>query len=129
MHFSLSDNTAADMNSKTTIDWAFCLKLTGNRDDIANEMLMMFINELPTARKNIIHAYNAQDYNQMLINVHKLHGAACYCGVPRLKNLLSSLETSLKSDEKEELDDLMQFLESEIDHVINCYQTGEYKNN
>ena len=61
---------------------------------------------------------------QLLQQIHKLHGACCYTGVPALKNLAELLETQLKQGktpaelepELLELDDVLQALWQESQH-------------
>ena len=58
------------------------------------------------------------DSQQLLQQIHKLHGACCYTGVPRLKDLAELIETQLKQGksladlepELLELDDVLQAL-------------------
>ena len=71
--------------------------------------------QLQQALQQALQDDNAQ---QVLQLVHKLHGACCYTGVPRLKSLAELLETQLKQGkslaelepEFLELDDVMQAL-------------------
>ncbi len=74
-------------------DWQMALKLTGNKPEIAKEMLQQLKSMLPKEKAAIHLCYNNKDYVGLREKVHHLHGAACYCGVPRLKNALHNLET------------------------------------
>ena len=42
-------------------------------------------------------AIESNDCQQVLSIVHKFHGACCYTGVPKLKSLAETIETSLKN--------------------------------
>lgn len=74
-------------------DWQMALKLTGNKPEIAKEMLQQLKIMLPKEKAAIHLCYTNKDYVGLREKVHHLHGAACYCGVPRLKNALHHLET------------------------------------
>jgi two-component system sensor histidine kinase BarA len=74
-------------------DRQMALKLTGNKPEIAKEMLEQLKKMLPEEQKAINLCFETKDYVGLREKVHHLHGAACYCGVPRLKNSLQNLET------------------------------------
>jgi two-component system sensor histidine kinase BarA len=74
-------------------DWQMALKLTGNKPEIAKEMLTQLVAMLPKEKQAISLSYENKDYLSLREKVHHLHGATCYCGVPRLKNALHKLET------------------------------------
>lgn len=110
-----------------SIDWSLCLTLANNKPNLAKEMLTMFVEELPKARFDINQAYQAQDYRNLHMNVHRLHGASCYCGVPKLKSILVALESKTKSASKNEIFELIKNLNQEIESVLLEY-TNNYKN-
>ncbi|MEE2023211.1 MULTISPECIES: two-component sensor histidine kinase BarA [Alkalimonas] len=78
------------------IDWSLSLQRAGGKADLALEMLQMLCRSLPESYQLIQQAWQAQDTEQLLQHVHKLHGATCYSGVPQLKQLTEQLETQLK---------------------------------
>jgi two-component system sensor histidine kinase BarA len=79
------------------IDWELSLKLAGNRHDLAKDMLALIYKQLPADINQIKTAYHEQNTAQLIHHVHKLHGALCYCGLPRLKFLIAHLESDLKN--------------------------------
>ncbi|OGT60635.1 MAG: hypothetical protein A3E85_02715 [Gammaproteobacteria bacterium RIFCSPHIGHO2_12_FULL_45_12] len=79
------------------VDTALGIRLAGNKKDLANEILSLLIQTLPDDISSIITQYQNKNYTELLREVHKLHGAVCYCGLPRLKTLLDQLETHLKN--------------------------------
>lgn len=80
------------------IDWDASLQLAGNHADLANDMLTLISQRLPDDVAQIKSFYLAQNIPQLIHHVHKLHGALCYCGLPRLKFLISHLESNLKNN-------------------------------
>ena len=97
------------------VDWAQALERAGSKRGLVKEMLQMLLDSIPATRQAIAEALQANDQPQVLQLVHKLHGACCYTGVPRLKSMAELLETQLKhgaalqalEPELLELDDVM----------------------
>ncbi|WP_299006442.1 two-component sensor histidine kinase BarA [uncultured Shewanella sp.] len=81
-----------------TLNWELCLSQANNKPDLALDMLTMLIDSLPETQNNIQHALDNQDNPSMLTHVHKLHGASCYCGVPRTQKLCHEIESALKKE-------------------------------
>ena len=81
-------------------------------------MLQMLLDSIAPNRQALQQALQNDDSQQVLQLIHKLHGACCYTGVPRLKALAELLETQLKQaktlaelePEFLELDDVLQAL-------------------
>ena len=100
------------------VDWPLALERASGKCSLMKEMLQMLISSISPTRAAIAQALATHDDAQVLQQVHKLHGACCYTGVPRLKQLAELLETQLKQGkslnqlepELLELDDLMQAL-------------------
>ena len=60
-------------------------------------MLQLLIDSLPQTLA-ALDTYRASHQRDALIQlVHKLHGATCYTGVPRIKALSELIETELKT--------------------------------
>lgn len=109
------------------IDWSMCLKLAAEKPSLAEEMLSIFTAELPDALQNIYKAHRIQDQEKFHMLVHKLHGASCYCGVPRLKAILMQLESKIKSNDEQAIDGLLPQLEKEIKLVLSTYEKKNFK--
>jgi two-component system sensor histidine kinase BarA len=117
MYFSHSDVIFMSENLKV-LDHELGLKLAGGKADLAQELLEMLIEKLPLDREEISKIYKIKDQEKLLEVVHKLHGATCYCGVPRLKHAASTLETAIKSHDDEHMEELLDILLREIDAVL-----------
>ena len=106
------------------VNWPMSLERAGGKCSLMKEMLQMLVNSIPPSRAAIQQAASTQDVAQLLQQIHKLNGACCYTGVPRLKQLSELLETQLKQGkslaelepELLELDDIMQGLWLESQH-------------
>lgn len=78
-------------------DFNYVMKLMGNNEPVAKELLQAFIKELPEFRKNIIDTYQNQDFDKLKHYVHKLHGGLCYSGMLRLKDTANNFEKQLNN--------------------------------
>lgn len=95
------------------IDWPLGIKLAGNQRSLAEEMMTVLKNDLADVVASIKKRHKAGDYKKMQQEIHKLHGAVCYCGVPRLKSILAELETHLKTNIIGDLPSLLTQLDTE----------------
>ena len=107
-----------DLSNLPVIDWDLALKLAGQKPDLAKELLALLLKGLPQDFDNINEAYQRKNYIEMLRLVHKLHGALCYCGTPRLKTLIARLEFELKNNIIENLPTLVELLNIEVKRVL-----------
>ncbi|WP_114786995.1 two-component sensor histidine kinase BarA [Vibrio tetraodonis] len=81
------------------IDWKAALKQSANKTDLARDMLQMLIDYIPEVREVVESSLSQEndDTDALLRHVHKLHGSSAYCGVPRLKQICSTIEKGLNS--------------------------------
>jgi len=120
-----TDTLTLDLENLPDIDLVEGLKLAGNKRDLAKDLLAQFIAHLPVARNKINHLYTQKNLNELLNEVHKLHGACCYCGVPRLKHVVATLETELNKQDSD-IDELMALFNEEVEELIDTYTTATY---
>lgn len=98
-------------------DKAAGLRLAGDNQALADEIFDLFLAELQTDLPDF-HALNlSKNYPELLRRVHKLHGACCYTGTPRLKALLNQLETDLKTHIMDNVASLLDQLDTEV-HLL-----------
>ncbi|HEY9147505.1 MAG TPA: Hpt domain-containing protein [Gammaproteobacteria bacterium] len=83
------------------VDSALALERAGGNADLARELYQMLQNELPVYQLKIRSLYESGDIPALIESVHKLNGAATYCGVPELKNAADTLESALKRGESD----------------------------
>jgi two-component system, NarL family, sensor histidine kinase BarA len=108
-----------DLQQLPIIDWDQALKLAGNKQDIAKEILEMLVQTLPREVAAINQSWQDENYEQMSKQVHKLHGALCYCGLPRLKTLIAAIENDLKTNVINNLPHLLQSLNEETKQLLS----------
>jgi two-component system sensor histidine kinase BarA len=90
--------------AEVIFDETLALQRANNRPDLAAEMMQLLIDSLPGDQASMNSAYTNKDESGFRRQIHKIHGATHYCGVPRLQAAIKTLETvtkqeqSLKSD-------------------------------
>lgn len=87
--------------SLNKIDTDLALERAGGNPDLAQDLYKMLQTELPAYSSNITQSFDSRDYASLQAVVHKLNGAATYCGVPALKEAASSLESDLKANKED----------------------------
>lgn len=107
-----------ELNKLPIIDWPLSLKLAGNKKEIVDELLGLLIKTLPKEIASIKQACKSKNYEALSRRVHKLHGALCYCGLPRIKNIIVELELALKKKSEQDITLLVEQLESEANLVL-----------
>lgn len=117
----MKDRMMPRLENLLSIDWELGKQLAGNKIDLAQDLLNLLIKTLPSDLFHIKSLYVAQDYQQLLKQVHKLHGALSYCGVPRLKTVIAYLETNLKNNIMVDLPFLFDQLDIEVNNLLQHY--------
>ncbi len=117
-----------------TIDWEQCLNLAGNNAEIAEDLITLFVSDLPTVRNYLEKLFLEGDYTMLRDQAHRLHGATCYCGVPHLKAAVQNLEKLLKSkdlrkkiSDNSEIKEHLQILLDEIDSVLLTFTKNNFR--
>jgi HPt (histidine-containing phosphotransfer) domain-containing protein len=100
------------------IDWELATKLAGNSQKFAKTMLDILVKNLPDDFLKIKKSYT-QDYSEFRNQLHRLHGALCYCGAPRLKAAVIELEFAAEQKDKIKIPALIDNLEKEVTALIN----------
>ena len=104
------------------IDLELSLKRANNKPDLAEELLGLLIQDLQETQKKILDAWEVKDWPQLLHQAHKLNGATCYCGVPRLQIAAATLENELKIKNSPKIKQLVKNLDAEISALFAAYK-------
>lgn len=110
-----------ELSHLPVIDWDLGKKLAGNRPDLAKEILSFLVKRVSDDLALIKYLYDQGNQAELLRQIHKLHGALCYCGVPRLQILAGRLEMDLKSHIMTHLKSLLDQLEIEVAILLEHY--------
>jgi len=102
----------------SVIDWELAIKLAGNSREFAEKMLALLVKDLPNELLEIKKEYANNNSEELKHRIHKLHGALCYCGAPRLKAATAALENALDNKFNSEVPALLTQFELEINELI-----------
>lgn len=102
--------------AQLAIDWTLALAQANNDPALAQDMVRMLADSLPSAHQDIEAALSSNDTQAGLQSVHKLHGASCYAGVAPLQRQCADVETALKQGQTPE--DLEPELLELLDEII-----------
>lgn len=105
------------MTSLQIVDIEKSLKVVGKKASLACDMLQLLLDSLDEDQKIINDASDAKDHASLLFNVHRLHGATLYCGVPQLTLACNQVETLLKNNHTTHLDSALLSLNQAIDQL------------
>jgi two-component system sensor histidine kinase BarA len=100
------------VNQDAYIDDALGLELAGGNAELASEMLQMLFKTLNDDIDAMATSLKAKDYNTLQAAAHKLHGATCYCGTPKLKTAVTNLEHALKQGKQGQAAKLFKVLQA-----------------
>lgn len=100
------------------IDWEEGIRLAGHKKELARDILNLLMKDLPRELILIHSLHQAKNYSELAKTVHKLHGAVCYTGTPRLKTVLAALETQLKTHIMDGSSSLLKLLDTEVSRLL-----------
>jgi two-component system, NarL family, sensor histidine kinase BarA len=111
----------------SAIDWPLCVQKVSGNIELAEEFLSRFVQELHICRTDFGELFQKHDLKGLESAAHKLHGACCFCGVPRLQTQVTRLEKhAKKANTIAELTpifaELIQSIDEVIDEFDNLYQ-------
>lgn len=103
--------------SEVIFDATEGLKHANYKQDLACDMFSMLLQSLQRDSAAALEAWEAENFDELLEKVHKIHGACRYCGVPRLRSAVCNFETELKSADRQQLPDHMRHFMAEVDSL------------
>ncbi|MFL0799108.1 MAG: response regulator [Agarilytica sp.] len=112
-------NTPID-SAETPVNISQSISLAKGNRELAKDMLNMLISTMTDDLSQIHTLSQNQDYEALHEIVHRIHGGACYCGVPKLLKVSALLDKKLKdyiSDNKAE--SAQENIQATIDELIN----------
>lgn len=110
-----------------TIDWTLSITLANNKPQVAEELLTMLVESLPKFQQDIIDAFQLGDMQKLRAHVHKLHGGACYVGVPYLKEITAEIESMIKTNKTNNLDKQIANLTITISNILTEYKQQNFR--
>ncbi len=91
--------------------------LSNGKDSLADELLTLLVESLPSDRRYIQQARTQGDRSALLERIHRIHGATQYCGVPQLRAICKTCETLLKNNVAQ-IDPALEELDAAIERLL-----------
>ncbi|MDA7793125.1 response regulator [Glaciecola sp.] len=120
--FSAPKVVSLDSVALVSLDWELAVKRANYNEHAARELLGEFVIMLPKMIHNIKADQEMSRLNLVHDNVHKLHGACCYTGVPRLQRLCLEIESQFKTDCLDRLELNLDALAEEANLIVKAAQ-------
>lgn len=108
------------------IDLELGASIIGTDIEGAKEALKLFVESVPAAQLEIEEGYKNRDIEKLIHVVHRMHGGLCYCGAPRLKELVKNFEANLRSGDTSQLDKFYTQMRLEIKKLMSVYAEKLY---
>ena len=100
------------------IDLKRAIRISGGNKEIANELVTMFINDLPNMLGRVNDAYNMNNLDLLEEEVHKLFGAASYAAAPRIEEAAKYLEKATFRKRTENIDKYIAVLNEQVNLLL-----------
>ena len=126
--FDISGDTesGSPADNRESFDYDGSLMLSANKPELLKKILQMLLRDFPEFRQKLKQFQQSRDVSQLGPVVHKIHGVTCYCSLPKLRSMVSGVETRIVDMEEVELMELTEQLWHELQtvetEVNNCLQ-------
>ena len=94
------------------------LKAVSGNEKLAEDLLAMFIKELPGYKLGIEKAFKSQNLDELRNIIHKIHGGLRYLGAPALLDVIALTDQELFNLPEEELNYNINKIYQEIDRLL-----------
>lgn len=111
-------NTHNETELQDSLDWKLALSRANNNKADALAFFDSFIESLQVHAVEIEQGWQEQRKDAVLASIHKLHGACCYTGVPRLQAYCYKAEQVLKSESLDKHSMTVSHILFEIEQLI-----------
>jgi len=114
-----------DLQRLPVVDLVSGLEKASGKLGLARDMFAMLMDTLENDQSQINALYQQGDYKALLEQVHRLHGATHYCGVPRIQQTARHTESLLKLGHYAVLEDALFLLNEEITEVVRWHEEND----
>ena len=114
-----------DLQRLPVVDLVSGLEKASGKLGLARDMFSMLMDTLENDQSQINALYQQGDYKALLEQVHRLHGATHYCGVPRIQQTARHTESLLKQGHYAVLEDALFLLNEEITEVVRWNEEND----
>lgn len=111
-------NTSLPINA-SVVDYQYVLQYARGNHALARQTLRMLKDDLTTRLSDLHRHYSCENWQELTQQVHKIHGAASYCGTQQLKERAAIVEESLKKQQTQHVSGQLTKLHTSMKEVIN----------
>lgn len=86
---------------------------------LAIDMFNMLLDMLRKEKDNLLDLWEEEELEGLLGVIHRLHGAARYCGVPALRAALEAFESGLKAKQSHDYPQQLRRVMTETERLLN----------
>jgi HPt (histidine-containing phosphotransfer) domain-containing protein len=79
------------------LDIPHAIEQAGGNPELAKELFVMLLKELPELKQKLNQAFNNGDEQGLWDHAHKIYGSTAYCCVPALNKAAKELEAAIKA--------------------------------
>ncbi len=105
-----------------SIDWTLSLQRNNDSAEYAIEYMDDFVTYLHTNLEELAKLKSPTNNKELLTVIHKMHGACCYIGVPKLQMLCASFQEEVKYAPKIDASTMVVSITREIRKIIKDWQ-------
>jgi two-component system, NarL family, sensor histidine kinase BarA len=110
------------MSVHEVIDWPLCLKRAAGKEELAKEMLVSIVAELPQHKRDLEQAQALNNIALIAEIAHKVNGICCYSGLPGLRQAAHDLESRIQlTDDSEDFRQFYSKLLENLERVQEVY--------
>ena len=99
--------------------------LAGDNTATADVLLKLLLDSLPVSQERISQAFSRHDARTFEEEVHKLHGATCFCGVPALRLAASQLEAAINKHDNGSIEERLASLNLQIRRLLHAAESPD----
>ncbi|MCP3429282.1 response regulator [Opacimonas viscosa] len=114
----LPDGLVEGLQEIKSVDWELAIRRANYNSSAAKELLGEFMIMLPKIMRDIKRQFTQSKTKELQANIHKLHGACCYTGVPQLQKLCFTIERDYKNGITQDLSAQVDMLLNEAERVV-----------
>ncbi|MGB3725095.1 MAG: response regulator [Glaciecola sp.] len=101
-----------------SIDWSLMKKRSNDNKEDAISFFEQFVDGLKTHATEIETGWQQQRSDLIIASIHRLHGACCYTGVPRLQGYCLEAESKIKTESLAQHSKAISAVLMEIEQVL-----------
>ncbi len=110
-----------DRYDPAILDWKESVKLAGNNETLAHDLLTMMLHDFPLLMTQLECIYQSNETDDLTEIVHKMYGSTAYCAVTALREATQALEISTRANDMTNIYLHFQHVREQYQRLIDTY--------